>query len=168
MTMKTSSIAHKSSTLFLRLTAMTVAIAVAALCAFLLPDIAKSAEAEYPGYGYAAQLIVAAMYLAAVPFFFGIFKGWKVLDAIDAGRVFSKRVVSLLKSIASYAGFISIVFAFTLPLFYVWADNDDAPGLMVIGLFLVGMPLIISAAIGLIARLLHEAVTIKSENDLTV
>lgn len=158
----------KVSTLFLRIASSVVVLIILALCVFLLPTVWSSAYVEYPSYGYIVQIITAAMYLTVVPFFFGIYQGWKILGAIDKGHVFSKNVVSSLGAITRYAGFISFVYVLMLPFFYIWADNDDAPGLMAIGLFLIGMPLIISVTMGLLQRLLGEAVKIKSENDLTV
>lgn len=166
--MKTISNTKQGSTVFLRLAASAIAIGVLVICVFLLPKIWIYAPDEYPGYAYAAQAIVIAMYIAAVPFYYGIYKGWQVLDAIDSDKVFSKKPVRALKVIAYLAAFISFIYTLSLPFFYVWADNDDAPGLMVIGLFLVGMPLIVSVAIGLLHRILAEATNIKSENDLTV
>jgi hypothetical protein len=108
------------------------------------------------------------MYLAAIPFFFGIYKGWRILDAIDTGQSFSLASVRALQVISYCAGIISLIYIVTLPFFYIWAQSDDAPGLVLIGLFFVGMPAIVSVATGLLRLLLAEAVNIKSENDLTV
>lgn len=166
--MKRTTAIEKGSTIFLRLAVSVIGLGVLALCVFLLPLIWTDAYKEYPISGYAVRAVVAAMYISAVPFYYGIYKGWRVLDAIDKNQTFSKRSVKSLRTIAWCAAIISLVYAISLPFFYVWADNTDAPGLMVIGLFLVGMPLIISVALGLLQRLLVEAVHIKSENDLTV
>lgn len=166
--MKRTTAIKKGSTIFLRLAVSVIGLGVLALCVFLLPLIWTDAYKEYPVSGYAVRAVVAAMYLSAVPFYFGIYKGWRVLDAIDKNQTFSKRSVKSLQAIAWSAGIISLVYLISLPFFYIWAQNVDAPGLMIIGLFLVGMPLIISVALALLQRLLVEAVNIKSENDLTV
>lgn len=158
----------QGSTVFLRAAVTTIGLGVLALCIFLLPLIWRDAYREFPHCGSAVRAVVAAMYLAAVPFYIGIYKGWQILAAIDKGQAFSLRVVKTLKAIACCAGSVSFVYAVSLPFFYRWAQHVDAPGLMVIGMFLVGMPLIISVAMGLLARLLREAVAIKTENDLTV
>lgn len=158
----------QGSTVFLRLGVSAIGLGVLALCIFLLPLIWIHAYDEYPQRGYAVRVVVAAMYLSAIPFYIGIYKGWRVLNAIDNNQAFSMRPVKSLKTIAWCAGIISAIYAISLPFFYIWADHVDAPGLMVIGLFLTGMPLIICVAVALLARLLGEAVTIKNENDLTV
>lgn len=167
--MKASSAAIKrGSTVFLRLGVSTIGLGVLALCIFLLPLIWTHAYDEWPRHGYAVQVVVAAMYLSAIPFYIGIYNGWRVLSAIDKGQAFSLQPVKALRVIAICAAVISLVYMLSLPFFYIWADNTDAPGLMMIGLFLAGLPLIIGVAVALLGRLLHEAIAIKTENDLTV
>ena len=159
---------NRGSTLFLRIAVTAIGLGVAALCIFLLPLMWTYAYEEYSHDGYAVRAVVAAMYLSAIPFYIGIYQGWQILTAIDGDRAFSMQPVKALRGIAYCAGGISCIYMLSLPFFYIWAQHVDAPGLMVIGMFLVGMPLIISVAVALLARLLREAVTIKSENDLTV
>lgn len=167
--MKANSTAiRRGSTVFLRLSVSTIGLGVLALCIFLLPLMWIHAYDEWPQHGYAVQAVVAAMYLSAIPFYIGIYNGWRVLGAIDKGQAFSLQPVRALRAIAICAAVISLVYMLSLPFFYIWADNTDAPGLMVIGLFLAGLPLIISVAVALLGRLLHEAIAIKTENDLTV
>ena len=166
--MKSSTTIVKGSTILLRMAAGIISLGVLALCVFLLPQVWIHAYNEYPTYGHAVRAVVAVMYVSTIPFYIGIYKGWQILNAIDHGRAFTNRSVVALQTIAYCAGVISLIYMISLPFFYIWADNDDAPGLMVIGLFLVGMPLIVGTAIELLRRLLVEAVNIKSENDLTV
>jgi len=160
--------AKRGSTLFLRAAVTVIGLGVAALCIILLPLIWQSAYIEYPRHGYTLRVVVATMYLAAIPFYIGIYKGWQVLNAIDKGRAFSKQSVAALKAVSYCAGSISILYILVLPFFYIWARSDDAPGLGIIDMFFVGMSAIICVATALLARLLDEAVRMKSENDLTV
>ena len=166
--MKKTISTKKGSTIFLRVAVSIIGLGVLALCVFLLPYILLHAHDEYSRGGYALQAIAFAMYISAIPFYIGVYKGWRILDAIDKGQAFSLHSVTALKAIAYCAGAISFIYTLCLPFFYIWADNADAPGLVVIALFLAGMPLIISVAMGLLQRLVTEAVAIKSENDLTV
>ena len=159
---------QRGSTVFLRVAVSVIGLGVLALCIFLLPLMWADAYIEWPEHGYAVRGVVAAMYLSAVPFYFGIYKGWRILDMIDKNRVFSLQPVKALRAIGYAAACISFTYVLSLPFFYVWADNTDAPGLMMIGLFLVGMPLIISVAVSILQRILAEAVAVKTENDLTV
>lgn len=156
------------STLFLRLAVSVIGLGVLALCLFLLPLAWIHAYEEYPYDGYAVRAVVAGMYITTLPFYLGIYKGWRLLNLVDKGNVFSVDSVKTLRFIAYCAGIISGVYIIILPFFYIWAEVDDAPGLIVISLFLVGMPMIVSVAVGLLKQLLAEAVKIKSENELTV
>lgn len=159
---------HYGTTLFLRLASGVIGLGVLTICLFVLPAVWIDAYKEFPHTGSAVRIIVAAMYIAAIPFYLGIYSGWKLLGYVDRGEVFSPRSVTDLRSIMHYASSISILYLLALPLFYLWQDEVDAPGLLVIGLFLFCMPLIVSVAMGLLARILAEAVKIKSENELTV
>src|SRR4051812_40507174 len=118
----------RGSTLFLRLGVSVIGLGVLALCIFLLPLIWIDAYKEYPHDGYAVRAVVAAMYLSAIPFYIGIYKGWRVLNAIDINQAFSMKPVNSLKTIAYCAGIISFIYVLSLPFFYTWADNTDAPG----------------------------------------
>lgn len=159
---------ERGSTIFLRLAVAIISLGILALCVLLLPLIWAGAYVEYPHYGYAVRAAVGAMYLAAVPFYLGVYKGWRVLDAIDRGRAFSMQPVRALRVIARCAGAIALIYFLSSPFFYFWAQGDDAPGLCLICMFLAGMSLIIGVAMSILARLLGEAVRMKSENDLTV
>ncbi len=167
MNKKTSRV-NRTSTLFLRMAVSTIGLGVFALCIFLLPLMWADAYKEWPQHGYAVRAVVAAMYVSTIPFYIGIYKGWCILDAIDKSRAFSMQSVAALRVISYAAASISFAYMLSLPFFYIWAQQVDAPGLMVIGLFLTGMPLIISVAVGILQRLFAEAVIAKNENDLTV
>lgn len=159
---------YSGSTIFLRMAVSAIGLGVLALCVYLLPIMWAEAYREWPQHGYAVRAVMVAMYVSTVPFYLGIYKGWRILDAIDAGKAFSAQVTAALRVISYAAASISLVYTLSLPFFYIWAQHVDAPGLMVIGMFLVGMPLIISVAVGILQRLLAEAVHMKSENELTV
>lgn len=158
----------KTSTVFLRIAVSVIGLGVLALCVLLLPLIWQSVYIEYPHHGYAVRVVVATMYLAAIPFYIGIAKGWQLLNSIDNATAFSLLSVARLKVIAVCAGIISLLYIACLPFFYIWAQSNDAPGLVLIGMFFVGMSAIIAVAVSLLQRLLAEAVSIKSENDSTV
>lgn len=159
---------ESGSTIFLRLAVSVISLGILALCIFLLPVIWGSAYEVGPDYGYAVRIVIGLMYLAAIPFYVGIYKGWQVLNAIDRGQAFSMQPVRALRVIARCAVVIALIYLISSPFFYIWTQGDDAPGLCVICMFLVGMSLIIGVAMSILARLLGEAVRLKSENDLTV
>jgi len=63
---------------------------------------------------------------------------------------------------------ISACYAVGLPVIYHLADQDDAPGLMAIGLVFTFAPCVIAVFAAVLQRLITSAIALKSENDLTV
>ncbi|MNC71843.1 hypothetical protein D3C75_1228060 [compost metagenome] len=55
-----------------------------------------------------------------------------------------------------------------LPLFYLMAEKDDAPGIIVIGLVIIFASMVIAVFAAVLQKLLKEAIELKLENDLTV
>lgn len=147
---------------------MAMGAMVLALCLFALPTIWKAVPVEYPNDTHVFYGILIAMYTAAIPFFIGLYQTMKLLHYIDKNKVFSEMSVRALKRIAYCGVTISVVYASVMPFFYIWTQREDAPGLMVIGMFLTATPLIIAVFTAVLQRLLREAIAIKSENDLTV
>lgn len=152
----------KGSTLFLRLVIILMALLVAGLCIFLLP---KGIMSDNVGY-YRPLLI--GMYIPALPFFFGLFQGWKLLNCIDKKKAFSVVSVDAFRKI-KYCGFaISALYTLGLPYIFYVANRDDAPGVMLLGCMFVGAPLIIGTGAAIFQRLFQNVIDIKSENELTV
>lgn len=154
--MKNKLAKQRGATLFLRLAVVLIGLGVLALCIFLLPVMWLRAPEAYPHDGYAMRVVVVAMYVTAIPFYVGIYKGWRLLNLIDKGQAFSAQSATLLQFIARCAWIIGFVYGVSLPFFYIWAQHVDAPGLMVIGLFLAGISLTIGVAMWLLADLLRK------------
>jgi hypothetical protein len=159
----------QGSTFLLRAAVLALGAVVLALCIFALPASWRAVPGEYsPDISYAFYGILSAMYVATVPFFIALHQALRLLSYIDKNKAFSVYSVRALKRIAYCAAAVSAVFALVLPLFYVWAQADDAPGLVIIGMILCGAPLVVSVFAAVLQRLLNEAIEMKSENDLTV
>lgn len=158
---------ERCSTVLLRLAVLGVGLAVLGICGLLLPEL-RHVGKEFPDYAFAVYVVLATLYLTTIPYYLGLFKAWKLLGLIDAGRAFTVPAAAALRFIAWCVASIGILYGLSLPWFYVWADRDDAPGLMVIGLVFTAVPTIVAVCVAVLQRLLHEAIVIKSDNDLTV
>ena len=55
-----------------------------------------------------------------------------------------------------------------MPLLYLMAEIDDAPGIILIGMVIIFASLVVAVFAAVLQRLLKEAIYIKLENDLTV
>lgn len=161
----------RSSTLFLKVAVIFIGIPILALCIFLLPQIAneaieeakKGAELAYVVFG-----LLTIMYVSAIPFYFALYQALRLLSYIDKHQAFSELSVRALKKIKNCAITISGLYVVALPLIYIIAEWDDAPGLVLIGMVIVGASLVIAVFAAVLQKLLKEAIDIKSENDLTV
>lgn len=161
----------RGSTLFLKIAVILMGIPVLALCLFLLPQIANEAnEAAERGADVAFVVygILMVMYVSTVPFYIALYQAFKLLSYIDKNKAFSKLSVRALKNIKNCAIIISGLYAVALPLVYIMAEIDDAPGLVLIGMVPIFASIVIAVFAAVLQRLLQEAIDIKSENDLIV
>lgn len=158
----------QGSTLFLKTAIILIGIPVLALCIFLVPNIGNYAAELYPDIAYIKYLVLINLYATVVPFYFALYQAFKLVSFIDKGNAFSKLSVRSLKKIKNCALTISILYVVGMPLFYLVAERDDAPGIIIFGMLLIFASMVIAVFAAVLQRLLKDAIDIKSENDLTV
>ena len=157
----------KRETLFLKIALFLIGTPVLALCIFAVPIVAKEV-AEFIETPYVYYLILLGVYGSALAYFVALFHAFRLLRYIDRNIAFSELSVIALKKIKYCAITISSIYVLFLPLFYIVAEIDDAPGLIIIGMGLVFASFIIAVFAAVLQKLLKDAILIKSENDLTV
>ncbi|MDH6368584.1 hypothetical protein M2444_000362 [Paenibacillus sp. PastF-3] len=156
------------STLFLRIAVVLIGLPVLALCIIFVPAISNYAAELYPDQTYIKYLLYIVLYASAIPFYFALYQAFKLLGYIDNNNAFSELSVKILKNIRNCAILISGIYVVGLPLFYLVAERDDAPGFFVIGMVVIFASMVIAVFAAVLQKLLKEAIDIKSENDLTV
>ncbi|ASB61148.1 membrane protein [Bacillus sp. A053] len=159
---------NRMSTLFLKIAVIFIGIPILALCIFLVPKIANYSAELLPNIVYIKYLVFIYLYVTAIPFYFALYQAFKLLSYIDKNKAFSGLSVRALKNIKYCAVTISIFYAAGMPVFYLIADIDDAPGIIVIGLVIIFASMVIAVFAAVLQKLLKEVIDIKSENDLTV
>ncbi|HEY4599788.1 MAG TPA: DUF2975 domain-containing protein [Cerasibacillus sp.] len=159
---------ERGSTLFLKLAVFLIGAPVLALCIFLVPKIANYGAELYPDFAYIKYLLLMVMYGAAIPFYFALYQAFKLLSYIDRNEAFSQISVKALKNIKYCAITISLLYVVGMPLLYLIAERDDAPGFILIGLVIIFASMVIAVFAAVLQKLLQDAIDIKSENDLTV
>jgi len=157
----------QGSTLFLKLAVFLMGIPVLALCIFLVPRVAFIV-ADFLEIAYLKYPVYIVFYGAAIPFYFALYQAFQLLSYIDKAKAFSELSVNALKKIKYCAITISSLHVLGLPLFFLVADKDDAPGLIFVGMVIPFASMVIAVFAAVLQRLLQEAIDIKSENDLTV
>ncbi len=164
-------IIKKGGTLILKVAILLMGLGVLALCIFALPSVWTGVALEYPNYPqivYAFHLIFIGMYVSAIPFYVGLWEGFRLLSFIDKNTAFSENSVKALRTIKFCALVVGIIYLAGVPLLYPFAEADDAPGVLIIGFVIACAPIVISVFASLLQKLLQNAIDIKSENELTV
>lgn len=93
---------------------------------------------------------------------------YRILRLIDQNNPFSDQSLHFIRLIKKSTLAMFVLFLGLLPMFYKIADGADAPGMMIIGLGIVAVPLVVVVFIATIEKLLESVIQIKLENDLTV
>lgn len=159
---------EKVTTLFLKIAVILLGVPVLALCIFLVPELANLAAELLPEFSFIKYLVFIVFDASAIPFYFALYQAFKLLRYIDKNKAFSELSVKALKKIKYCAITISMLHVLVWPLFYIFAEVDDAPGVIFVGLVVPFASMVIAVFAGVLQKLLQEAIDIKSENDLTV
>lgn len=106
----------------------------------LLNGIKSSIIFEKPGY---VVLIVA--YIALIPLMTSIFHGFRILSVFTKRQDTAIRISSSSNSIKKAFLVIAVLAVSILPVFFYIGQLDDAPGLVLVGISIVIIPLAISA-----------------------
>ncbi len=156
------------STNFLRVAISAIGLFLLVLCIFVAPKMASIIGETFYRANLIKALILIDVYLMAIVFYFMLYQFFRILKYIDRETAFSNLSVSALKVIRICSVIITILFTLFLPAVYVIANEDDAPGLLLMAIGFNGLPIMFATIIAILEKLLLKAIEIKSENDLTV
>ncbi len=158
----------KVTTLFLKIAVIIIGIPGIAMSIFFVPEIANFAAELYPDIAFIKYLVLIDLYATAIPFYFALYQAFKLLTYIDKNKAFSDLSVKALKTIKHCAMAFGSLYVLGMPLFYLMAEKDDAPGIILIGLAMIFASMVIAFFAGVLQMLLKDAIDIKSDNDLTI
>jgi hypothetical protein len=150
----------KRETFFLKFVVVLMGLPVLALCIFLLPELSEYVEEIIPEFSYMNNLFLIGMYATAIAFFFALYQTLKLLTYIDKDKAFSELSVTALKNIKYCAITISILYVAELPIIFLIADADDAPGAVVIGLVITFASMVIAVFAAVLQKLLKNLVNV--------
>ncbi|MBP9967095.1 MAG: DUF2975 domain-containing protein [Proteocatella sp.] len=158
----------RRETMILKIAVIMLGIPVAALSVLLLPWIARDAAQSSIRMAYVIYGILILMYISVVPFFAALYQGFRLLGYIDSNKAFSELSLKSIQKIRSCAAAISIIYLFAMPLFYIVAEIDDAPGVILVGMIFVFAPLTVTVFAAILKKLLKNAIDLKNDNELTI
>ena len=156
------------STMFLRATVVALGLIAVGLCALVLPAVFSHWSEEYPDIAHLRYPVLLILSATVVPFFIALYQTLKLLNFVDQNKAFSKASVEALGKIKYSAVIFGALYAAFLPIDYLIAQEEDAPGLVVIGMMMTAAPIVIAVFAAVLQKLLQSAIAIKFENDLTV
>lgn len=159
---------QRLSTIFLKIVIFFMGIAALVFCVFILPEFANRMTIIPEGAFLKYPFLICA-FTTMIIFFFALYQAIKLLGYIDKSEVFSNPSIKTLKNM-KISGIIMtlLLYLSSMPMAYLVAEAEDAPGLIIIGFAICSIPLVVAIFIAVLQRLLQEAIDIKSENDFTV
>ena len=153
---------NRGSTFFLRVVVFLLGLGVLGLIGYTAYLIFTDKAGDYE------PVLVGICYLAAIPYYIALHQTLKLLNYIDQNKPFSELSVKALRKVKLGAMAISGLYTIGMPAIFYIADNDDAPGVVMFALLIIGTSLVVATSAGVLQKLLQTAIDIKSENDLTV
>lgn len=153
---------EKSSTLFLRLVLLVFSIGVLVLCGFLLYQIIQSDSLGY------YRPILMGLVISTIPLFYIFYQAYNLLNNIDNNLSLTDSSVNSLRIIKICSFLISLMYLIGSPFIFNVAQQDDAPGVVLINIILIMGPFSVGVFTYILQKLLINAIGYKSENELTI
>jgi len=154
------------ATLFLR--AVLVLIGIGALALLLWEPHLEGRNAQTTLFSiYFKDPFLAYAYVAAIPFFVGLYQAFKVLGYAGRNKEISPPALRSVRTI-KYCAIAIIGFVAMGEVFIMFGSSDDRAGGVVMGAFIIFASIVVATAMAVLERALQNAVEMKSENDLTV
>lgn len=156
----------QNSTLFLKIAIILIGIPVLVLSLIGLYLLIQNPA--NPQYAYVLYPIVIGIYSSTIPFYVALYKAFKLLSYIDQGIAFSEQSERALKHIKYSTSVFCLIYVALLPIVFLLAEKDDAPGLIIIGMVPVFASLILAVFAAVLQRVFKEAIEIKSDQALVI
>jgi hypothetical protein len=162
MTIQNFKSLERSSTLFLRLILLVLTIGVLVLCGFLLYQIIQSDSLGY------YRPILMGLVISAIPLIYIFYQAYNLLNNIDNNLSLTDSSVNSLRIIKVCSFIISLMYLIGSPFIFNVAQQDDAPGVVLINIILIMGPFSVGVFTYILQKLLINAIGYKSENELTI
>jgi hypothetical protein len=156
----------RSSTIFLQIVIVLIAIAAVALLLWEPRIEGRNAHATLFEI-YFKDPFLSFVYIGSIPFFVALYQAFKILGYVGQNTVFSRAAVKALRTIKLCA--IAIIgFVVAAEILIMFSHSDDRAGGVFMGILITFGSIVMAAAAAIFERILRNALDIKSENDLTV
>lgn len=158
-------------TLLTRGVIYAMVIAVVAICAILLPELAREEAVGKVNPPSAFPFLIGA-WILVIPILLALYQTHLLLNYIENNTAFSHLAVKALQNIKICMIMFSaliVVGAITVIILARIADpHEDVAPIVTIGFIVTFVSSIIATFVAVLQTLLKEAIHMKTENDLTV
>ncbi|MBC7960242.1 MAG: DUF2975 domain-containing protein [Vallitaleaceae bacterium] len=152
----------KLEILFLKIVVFLAAIPVLGMCVYVFPEIAEFFAELNPTLDYLQFPFLMGFYATAVAFFFALFQTFKLLMLIDKNQAFSESSAKALTMIKYSAITIGALYVLFMPLIYLMAEVDDAPGMILIGMAIIMGCITVAVFADVLKKLVKNNLGVKS------
>ena len=158
----------KTSTLFLKVVLFFIAALILAGLLWFPQVEGRNELATNRLLIYFDDPFLAYVYLGSLPFFIGIYQAIRLLGLIEQNKAFTLSAVKRLRNMKFSALALMVSIGAAMPWIFAFGHEDDAPGVVVLGLGAVLISGVLATACAVFQKLFQNALDIKEENDLTV
>jgi hypothetical protein len=121
------------------------------VCIFALPPFGTAVAKNFPDYAFWQYPLLVGLYAAALCFFLALVEFWSVLDGISKDNSLSVKKLKIIR-LCSIA-FSVLYYLSAMPVISLFAEADDAPGVILVGAFVGLFPIGIAAVTAVLERI---------------
>lgn len=159
----------KGNTLLLKAALAVMTLPVIGFLIFVMPVVVRELNKGLSGwFDWMMFGMMVIVFLTVLPYVYVLYQSFCLLQYIDQKRAFSALSIRALANIRNGSLVVSGLYLLGMPLFFLFAEVDDAPGVVLIAFLFFFAPFVISVFASLLKKLLEEAYHFKTENDYTV
>jgi len=162
----------QASTLFAKIVVLLVGLAALTVCLILLPELAREEMVGKPKSADITLPFLTVSYIMATPFFVALYQTFKLLQNVDKNKAFTHESIKILQTIKIcaiiFCLLVIVIIIGGAILLRITNPEEDAPPFFMLGFVLTFVSGVIAVFVALLQKLLAEAISLKSENDLIV
>jgi hypothetical protein len=139
------------------------------MCIWGLPGtIGQEVAKPRPETAYLLYLFLIYVCLLSIPFFVGLYHGFKLLSYLDGNQAFSELSAGALRHIKYSAVTISALMLAGLATLMVLSrgKGEDITGIVAPGLLITFLSSVVATVAAVFQKRVQKAIDVKSENDL--
>ncbi len=141
-----------TKTLLLKISTILAAIPALVFASYIIPMWIGMALEETGAMQTYLMVLFSSMYLMLAPYFYSLFLTFKLLIQIEKDLYYSDLSRKHLNHIGISAYIVGTILFFDLPFVYGFANEEDAPGIILV----FGFIMLFSFVIGLFSKLLKD------------